>query len=65
MADNDTPARGNDDVAAEVARLKREIANLKAALGERADDIAQGAARAAEAVARSEMIDGSRPAGGA
>ena len=50
MADNDTPARGNDDVAAEVARLKREIANLKAALGERAEDIAQGAARAAEVV---------------
>ncbi|MEP9386006.1 hypothetical protein [Mesorhizobium sp. KR9-304] len=50
MADNTTPARGSDDLAAEVAKLKREIANLKAALAERADDIAQGAARAADVV---------------
>ena len=52
MADNDTPARGNDELTAEVARLKREIGNLRNALGERADDIAQGAARAAEVVAQ-------------
>ncbi len=52
MADNDTPARGNEELAAEVARLKREIGNLRNALAERADDIAQGAARAAEVVAQ-------------
>lgn len=52
MADDKTTARGDDELAEEIARLKRELANLKAALAERADDIVQGASRAAEVVAQ-------------
>ncbi|MBL8579477.1 MAG: hypothetical protein JNK47_19920 [Mesorhizobium sp.] len=41
---------GDDELAREIAQLKAEIGNLKAALAERADDIVQGASRAAEVV---------------
>lgn len=50
MADNSTTAAGDDELTQEIARLKREVANLKSALAERADDIVQGASRAAEVV---------------
>lgn len=41
---------GGDELAREIAQLKAEIGNLKAALAERADDLVQGASRAAEVV---------------
>jgi len=41
---------GDDELTREIAQLKAEIGNLKAALAERADDIVQGASRAAEVV---------------
>jgi F0F1-type ATP synthase assembly protein I len=46
MAENTQTSR-DDDLAVEVARLKREIANLKRAISERVEDIAEGAGRAA------------------
>ncbi len=48
MANED--ATGSDELAQEIARLKTEIANLKTALAQRADDIVQGASRAADVV---------------
>lgn len=50
MADNPIAASGDDELTQEIARLKTEVANLKSALAERADDIVQGASRAAEVV---------------
>jgi hypothetical protein len=50
MADNSAITRGDDELATEIANLKRELSNLKTALSERAGDIAQGASRAAGAV---------------
>lgn len=47
-----TQTNRDDDLAAEVARLKREIANLRGAIAERAGDIVQGASRAADVVAQ-------------
>lgn len=38
------------DLASEVARLKQELANLREAFAERADDVVQGASRAAQVV---------------
>ena len=52
MADNIPRAAGDDELTAEVANLRRELANLRAALSERADDIVRGAGRAAGAVAQ-------------
>jgi len=49
MADQ-TPRNTDDELAAEIANLKRELANLRTAVTERASDIAQGASRAAEVV---------------
>jgi hypothetical protein len=49
MADN-MRATGDDELAAEMANLRRELSNLKTALAERADDIARGAGRAADVV---------------
>jgi len=43
-------SRNGDELTAEIANLKRELGNLRSALAERADDIAQGASRAAGAV---------------
>jgi len=43
------PAQSDSDLANEVARLKAELANLRDALAERADDVVQGASRAASA----------------
>jgi len=40
----------DDDLAGEVAQLKREIANLRSAIADRAEDIMQGASRAADVV---------------
>ena len=48
MAD-DIRATG-DELTAEIARLKRELSNLRTALAERAGDFAQGAGRAADMV---------------
>lgn len=48
MADGEVT--GGDELAREIAQLKAEIGNLKAALAERADDLMQGASRAAEVV---------------
>ncbi|MEW9837181.1 hypothetical protein [Mesorhizobium marinum] len=48
MADN-TRTSG-DELSAEIAHLRRELSNLKAALSQRAGDIAEGAGRAADAV---------------
>jgi ElaB/YqjD/DUF883 family membrane-anchored ribosome-binding protein len=45
-----TQTNRDDELAVEVARLKREIANLKDAIAERAEDIVQGASRAADVV---------------
>jgi hypothetical protein len=45
-----TQTNRNDELAVEVARLKRELANLKGAIAERAEDIVQGASRAADVV---------------
>ncbi len=50
MAENNPRVAGDDDLATEVANLKRELANLREALADRAGDIAQGAGRAASAV---------------
>ena len=52
MADDTTPTASEDELTAEIAKLKRELSNLKSALSERADDIVQGAGRAAGAVAK-------------
>lgn len=43
-------SQSEDGLADEIARLKREIANLKEALAGRADDLLQGASNAAQAV---------------
>ena len=47
-----TQTNKNDDLAAEIDRLKRELANLRGAIAERADDIVEGASRAADVVAQ-------------
>jgi len=43
-------SHSEDGLSDEIARLKREIANLKEALAGRADDFIQGASSAAQAV---------------
>ncbi|MBX3581641.1 MAG: hypothetical protein KF810_07095 [Rhizobiaceae bacterium] len=50
MAENPIASAGDNELAQEIARLKTEVANLKSALAERAEDIAHGASRAAEVV---------------
>jgi ElaB/YqjD/DUF883 family membrane-anchored ribosome-binding protein len=45
-----TLSRNDDELTAEIAKLKRELGNLRSALAERAGDVAEGASRAAEAV---------------
>lgn len=52
MADNRTPDTADDDLAAEMAKLRQELANLKAAVAERKDAMLEGASRAAGAVAQ-------------
>ncbi|RLP21867.1 hypothetical protein [Mesorhizobium sp. YM1C-6-2] len=47
-----TQTNREDDLSKEVDQLKREIANLRSAIAERADDLVQGASRAAGAVAQ-------------
>ncbi|HEY6631349.1 MAG TPA: hypothetical protein VIZ90_07855 [Rhizobiaceae bacterium] len=47
-----TRMTADDDLAGEIAQLKREIANLRGAIADRAGDIVQGASRAAEVVAQ-------------
>lgn len=43
------PSSEDGDLAAEIARLKAELGNLRDALAGRADDVMQGASRAAQA----------------
>jgi hypothetical protein len=50
MADNTDNRKATDDLADETDGLRRELANLRAVLAERADDVAATASRATEAV---------------